>query len=76
MAACSSVAKMIGANSFYTSSTAPIMIGQVHLPDCELSELHLLSNNKKKIINYLNSNVEQLVKRGGGVEDFRTRKIG
>lgn len=67
VAACSSVAKMIGNYGFSASSTPGVMIGQVHLPDCEVSELHLLSNNKKKIIQYLNSGIESLVKRGGGV---------
>lgn len=76
VAACSSVAKMIGNNGFSTSSMPGVMIGQVYLPDCEVSELHLLSNNKKKILQYLNNSVESLVKRGGGVEDLRTRKIG
>lgn len=34
VAACSSVAKMIGNNGFSTSSMPGVMIGQVYLPDC------------------------------------------
>ena len=67
VAACSSIAKMIGMHSFTTSSTPSIMIGQVHLPDIESPEIHLLLNNKKKIIGVLNGTVEQLQQRGGGV---------
>jgi hypothetical protein len=55
VAACSSIAKMIAPYSFATSSTPNVMIGQVHLPECEPSEVHLLLNNKRKIINHLNS---------------------
>jgi|JI61114BRNA_FD_contig_71_2251749_length_2390_multi_2_in_0_out_0_3 degradative hydroxymethylglutaryl-CoA reductase len=75
VAASSSIAKMIAPYSFTTSSTPSIMIGQVHLPEIESAEVHLLLNNKKKIINSLNATVESLQKRGGGVEDMRIRRI-
>jgi hydroxymethylglutaryl-CoA reductase len=35
VAACSSIAKMVAPYSFLTSSTPAVMIGQVHLPECQ-----------------------------------------
>lgn len=75
VAACSSIAKMVGSHGFTTSSTPSVMIGQVHLPECEPAEGHLLLNNKKKIMAVLNDSIGQLIKRGGGVEDLRIRRL-
>ena len=36
VAACSSIGKLLSPYSFYASSTPNIMMGQVHLPHCEL----------------------------------------
>lgn len=35
VAACSSIGKLLGPYSFFTSSTPNVMIGQIHLPKCE-----------------------------------------
>jgi len=40
IAAISSVGKFLSSYSFYTSSTPSIMIGQVHLPQSEVHEIH------------------------------------
>lgn len=51
------------------------MIGQIHLPGCEVAEVHLITNRKKKIIAELNSQIVSLAQRGGGVEDLRVRRL-
>lgn len=39
VAACSSIGKLLSPYSFHTSSTANIMIGQVHLPNSQNIEV-------------------------------------
>lgn len=40
VAACSSIGKLLSDSSFFTSSTPNIMIGQLHLPNSEIQEIH------------------------------------
>ena len=76
VAASSSIAKLIAPYSFYTSSTQNIMIGQVHIPDCEIHNIHNLITVKQHVIKSINAHCKSLVERGGGVEDLRTRQLG
>jgi hydroxymethylglutaryl-CoA reductase len=50
VAACSSIGKFMAPYSFYTSSTVNVMIGQVHLPNAEINEVHKIAVERKKII--------------------------
>lgn len=51
VAACSSISKLLSSHSFHTSSTPNIMIGQVHLPHSETSEVHKILLEKQNIMN-------------------------
>ena len=73
VAACSSIGKWMAPFSFFTSSTPNLMIGQVHLPNSEINEIHKIVSNKKNIIEELNSACQSMVERGGGVTDLRIR---
>lgn len=51
------------------------MIGQIQISDIEDFEQvkYILSNEKRKIIEYANGHCQTMVLRGGGVQDFRWR---
>ena len=61
VAACSSIGKWMAPFSFFTSSTPNLMIGQVHLPNSEINEIHKIVSNKKNIIEELNSACQSMV---------------
>ena len=80
VAACSYAAKMARAKGgFCTSSTPPIMIGQIQLvdvPDPEgARQSILLPDNKAKILKQANAQDPILVKFGGGARDVEVRVI-
>lgn len=73
VAACSSIGKLLASYSFFTSSTPNIMIGQVHLPNAEIYEVHRIISEKSHLITELNKSCKNMVQRGGGVCDIRVR---
>ncbi|OGS43778.1 MAG: hydroxymethylglutaryl-CoA reductase, degradative [Euryarchaeota archaeon RBG_13_57_23] len=78
VAAASNAAKMArDAGGFHTSSTAPIMIGQIQLTNIrDPSRVkHLLLEHKDEIIDLANKQDPMLVKLGGGAKDLAVRVI-
>ncbi len=78
VAAASNAAKMArDAGGFRTSSTAPIMIGQVQLTNVrDPSRIkHLLLEHKDEILELANKQDPLLVKLGGGAKDLEVRVI-
>jgi len=78
IAAASNAAKMArDAGGFHTSSTAPIMIGQIQLTNIrDPSRVkHLLLEHKNEIIELANKQDPMLVKLGGGAKDLEVRVI-
>mmetsp|Transcript_6786 Transcript_6786/g.10924 ORF Transcript_6786/g.10924 Transcript_6786/m.10924 type:complete len:230 (+) Transcript_6786:1592-2281(+) len=79
IAACSSIAKLIGekGSGFKCRATPPVMMGQIQILDIVdyKSAEYQLKTHKRDIINYANKSCESMVARGGGVEDFRVRKL-
>lgn len=51
------------------------MIGQVHLPCAEISEVHEILSSKNELIKELNLSCQSMVNRGGGVKDIRVREL-
>ena len=78
VAAASNAAKMAREKGgFKTSSTTPIMIGQiqvVNLSNLAKAELNILKN-KKKILEIANKKDPLLLKLGGGAKDIEVREI-
>jgi hydroxymethylglutaryl-CoA reductase len=78
VAACSHAAKIARIKGgFKTSSTEPIMIGQVqviNLKDLELAKENLLKE-KSKILDFANKKDPLLVKLGGGAKDLELRVL-
>src|SRR2546427_9038058 len=76
VAAASHAAKMARAKGgFKTSSTEPIMIGQVQLVKCPSprdAEKAILSS-KQEILNKANQQDPTLISKGGGAKDLRVR---
>ena len=76
VAAASHAAKMARATGgFKTSSTEPIMIGQIQLVNCPSqreAEKQILGS-KKEILNKANQQDPTLVSMGGGANDLRVR---
>src|SRR2546422_11456050 len=76
VAAASHAAKMAAARGgFKTSSTEPIMIGQVQLVKCQSprnAEKQILAS-KNEILNKANQQDPTLVSKGGGAKDLRVR---
>jgi len=76
VAAASHAAKMARARGgFKTSSTEPIMIGQVQIiksPSPRNAEKQILSS-KQEIVNKANQQDPTLVSKGGGAKDLRVR---
>jgi len=77
IAACSALAKIIGekGSGFICQSTPPVMIAQIQV--AEITDFadaqYKIKVNKKAIIAEANQFCENMVKRGGGVEDIRVR---
>jgi hydroxymethylglutaryl-CoA reductase len=78
VAAASHAAKIARARGgFKTSSTEPIMIGQIQLiksPSPRNSEKQILSS-KQEILNRANQQDPTLVSKGGGAKDLRVRIV-
>jgi hydroxymethylglutaryl-CoA reductase len=76
VAAASHAAKMARARGgFKTSSTEPIMIGQIQIiksPSSRSAEKQILSS-KQEILNKANQQDPTLVSKGGGAKDLRVR---
>lgn len=77
IAACSGVAKTIAKyGGFKTHSTEPIMRGQIQLLVANQEEASMIIEQKKKeIMSYANESCQNMVKRGGGVIDIKTKFI-
>jgi hydroxymethylglutaryl-CoA reductase len=78
IAAASNAAKMaLPGGGFTTSSTPPIMIGQIQvtgLKDPHSSKMHVL-HRKEELIKLANEQDPMLVKVGGGAKDIEVRVI-
>ena len=77
IAACSGAAKFIAKyGGFKTLSSEPIMRGQIQICDVHADEAILIIDQKKKdIITYANEACQNMVKRGGGVVDLKTKVL-
>jgi hydroxymethylglutaryl-CoA reductase len=78
VAAASYAAKLARATGgFQTSSTAPVMIGQIQVTDLAkpVDAQKLISTHKTKLIEIANSVDPMLVKVGGGAKDIQVRVI-
>ncbi len=77
VAAASNAAKLAReSGGFKTSSTEPVMIGQIQLTGVDPNKAEKEINTKKQeIMDLANSQDPVLVKFGGGVKDLRVRKI-
>jgi len=80
VAAASAGAKIIrAAGGFQTSSTEPVMIGQIQIvgcPDFEVAEQAVL-NAKSELMALANEKlIPNLVKRGGGMRELEVRQLG
>lgn len=61
---------------FVTSSTAPIMTGQIQIfPKEDVDFDTLLLDKKREILDYANEGQERLIARGGGARDLTWRYI-
>lgn len=81
IAACSAIGKLISdkGSGFICQSTPPVMIAQIQVTELgnEAREAqYKVKANKKEIIKVANTYCENMVKRGGGVEDIRVRGLG
>ncbi|HIH70205.1 hydroxymethylglutaryl-CoA reductase, degradative [Methermicoccus shengliensis] len=78
IAAASNAAKMARAGGgFYTSSTPPVMIGQVQLlgvPDPFGAKMEVI-RRKEEVLEIANSKDPVLVKHGGGAKDIEVRVL-
>lgn len=79
IAACSAIAKIVSdkGSGFKCQSTDPVMISQIEILDIKNMKdaEYKLRMEKKKIIAYANECCQSMVKRGGGVEGLRMRKL-
>lgn len=80
IAACSSIAKIIGekGSGFKATSTPPVMIAQIQILEIQNykeAEYNLILS-KKEIIQFANESCQSMVRRGGGVEGLRFKKLG
>ena len=80
IAACSAIAKIIGekGSGFICQSTPPVMISQIQIAEIKdiADATYKVKARKKEIITFANQFCENMVKRGGGVEDIRVRALG
>ena len=78
VAAASNAAKMARAKGgFYTSSTGPLMIGQVqvtHVPNPN-GAAHMVLHHKEKVLEMCNAKDPVLVRFGGGARDVECRVV-
>lgn len=78
VAAASNAAKVVRkTGGFYTSSTGPIMIGQVQVVDVKspfYTRMKILEN-KKEIIEIANAQDPLLISLGGGMQDIEVRVL-
>ena len=76
LAAVSHAAKLIReGGGFHTSSTDPVMIGQIQvldMPDMEAAMVALAAN-KQRLMDEANACSQSIVKRGGGARDIEIR---
>jgi hydroxymethylglutaryl-CoA reductase len=77
IAAASNAARMARVKGgFRTSSTEPIMIGQIQLTGLkDVSKAKKILSNKEKIIDIANEQDQMLVKVGGGAKDIEVRVL-
>lgn len=78
VAAASNAAKMArDKGGFFTSSTSPVMIGQVQIVDIKdpIRVKHLILEEKQKVLELANKQDPMLVKLGGGARDVDVRVI-
>ncbi|MGQ9587379.1 MAG: hydroxymethylglutaryl-CoA reductase, degradative [Thermoplasmata archaeon] len=78
IAAASNAAKMARERGgFSTSSTSPVMIGQVQVTDVKAPTRvkHLLWEKKREILDLANKQDPMLIKVGGGARDIEVRTI-
>lgn len=78
VAAASNAAKMArDKGGFFTSSTPPMMIGQVQLTDIKdpSKVKHIILEKKRDILELANKQDPMLVKLGGGAKDLEVRVI-
>jgi len=77
IAAASNAARMARVKGgFRTSSTEPIMIGQIQLTGLkDTSKAKKILSNKEKIIDIANEQDQMLVKIGGGAKDIEVRVL-
>jgi hydroxymethylglutaryl-CoA reductase len=79
IAACSAIGKLISdkGTGFICESTPPVMIGQIDILDIvDMKDAeNRLINEKQSIIEYANKACESMVKRGGGVENMRLKRL-
>ncbi len=78
VAAASNAAKMAReSGGFQTSSTEPIMVGQIQLTDVydPFSVKFTILANKERILNLANEEDTVLVKLGGGAKDLEVRVV-
>jgi degradative hydroxymethylglutaryl-CoA reductase len=80
IAACSAIGKLISekGTGFLCSSTAPVMIAQIQVVEVADSKdaVYRVKAAKREIVKHANMYCENMVKRGGGVEDIRVRSLG
>ena len=80
IAACSAMAKIVGekGSGFIATSTPPVMIAQIQILEIKnyKDAEYKLIRSKKEIIEYANQSCQNMVKRGGGVEGLRFKKLG
>ena len=78
IAAASSAAKFISerGGGFKVHTTEPIMPAQIQIIGVNYSKAkYILDENKQNIIQHANTHCKRMYERGGGVKDFRHRKI-
>lgn len=77
VAAASNAAKLARPSGFFTSSTDPVMVGQIQLVNVEspyLARLQILEH-KKEIVELANQQDPVLLKFGGGCKDVDVRVL-
>jgi degradative hydroxymethylglutaryl-CoA reductase len=78
IAAASGGAKFIAENGggFLAFSSKPTMIGQIQLVDLDVTAgQYIIEHNRNEIIRRCNMFCQNMLKRGGGVYDFRCKKL-
>jgi degradative hydroxymethylglutaryl-CoA reductase len=80
IAACSAIGKLISdkGSGFTCQSTPPVMIAQIQVTEVKdwRDAQYKIKAAKRELIKHANMFCENMVKRGGGVEDIRVRNLG